>query len=217
MLEEWRAVVGYEGLYEVSNMGQVKALERRVMNNGGLQRKHERILKAHYGQNHHGMVILCKDGKTKPHLVHRLVAMAFIPNPDNKPCIDHIDTDFQNNHVDNLKWCTQKENCNNPLTRQHGSEAKIGHPYWRTKPLSEETREKISKANKGRKFTEEHKEKLRQAHLSKKLSEEQISNSALARTDLHLSEETKAKLRESNKGLHKGQHWKLEGGKRVWY
>lgn len=57
------------------------------------------------------------------YLVHRAVAKLFIPNPDNKPEVDHIDTDRLNNHIDNLRWCTRKENRNNPLTIQHNSEA----------------------------------------------------------------------------------------------
>lgn len=130
MIEEWRPIVGYEGLYEVSNTGKVKALERLVMNNGGLQHKHERILKPNFNKNNRGTVVLCKNGYTYATTVHRLVAQAFIPNPENKPCIDHIDTNIRNNHVNNLRWCTQKENCNNPLTRQHGSQAKMGHPFW---------------------------------------------------------------------------------------
>ena len=160
MNEEWKAVVGYEGLYEVSNTGKVKALERLVMNNGGLQHKHERILKPNFHKTNRGAVILCKEGKTHSITVYRLVAQAFIPNPENKPCIDHIDTDIRNNHVNNLRWCTQKENCNNPLTRKHGSQAKMGHPYW-GRPLTLEERKKISDKLTGRPLSEEHKAKLR--------------------------------------------------------
>jgi len=167
MVEEWKSVVGYEGLYEVSNTGKIKALERLVVNNGGLQHKHERVLKPNYGKNNHGLVVLCKNGKTKPHLVHRIVAEAFIPNPENKPNIDHIDTDCTNNCVENLRWCTQKENCNNPLTRLHGSQAKKGHPYW-GRPLTLKERKKISDKLTGRLFSEEHKAKLRKPKRRKK-------------------------------------------------
>ena len=109
MKEIWKNVEGFEGLYEVSNLGRVKALDRYVVNNGGLQHKKERILKQRINKNKHCTVVLCKDGKTYPRLVHRLVAIAFIPNPDNKPIIDHIDTDPTNNRVDNLRWVTQQE------------------------------------------------------------------------------------------------------------
>ena len=105
--------------------------------------------------------------------VHRLVAEAFIPNPENKPYIDHIDTDPTNNHVWNLRWVTQKENALNPLTREHISKSKMGHPYW-GRPLTDEERKKISDANRGRKLSEETKKKLSEAHkrLAKKRMEE---------------------------------------------
>lgn len=163
MREVWKAVEGFCGLYEVSNEGRVKALERLVMNNGGLQRKHERILKINYRNNNHGMVVLCKDGKTYPRLVHRLVASAFIPNPDNKPVVDHIDTDVHNNRVENLRWVTVQENCLNPRTRIKNSKAKMGHPY-RGRKLTDEERAKISDALRGRKLSEEHRRKLSEAH-----------------------------------------------------
>ena len=60
--------------------------------------------------------------KNRPYRVHRVVAELFIPNPDNKPCIDHIDTNKLNNRIDNLKWCTYQENNNNPITRKHNKD-----------------------------------------------------------------------------------------------
>lgn len=140
--EEWKAIDGFEGFYEVSNFGKIKSLERRVMNNGGLQRRHEKILKEHHGPTGHCLVVLCKDGKTYPRLVHRLVAVAFIPNPEDKPVVDHIDTNPMNNRIDNLRWVTTKENCNNELTRKHNSESKTGRVF------SEEARRKMSEARK---------------------------------------------------------------------
>ena len=165
MVEEWKPVANYEGLYEISSFGRVKALERLVMNNGGLQRKHEKILKQN--KQSHCMVVLCKDGKTKPFLVHRLVADAFIPNPDNKPVVDHIDTDPYNNYVDNLRWCTVQENCMNPLTRKHNSESKKGHKCYLSHH-SEETKKKLSEMKKGIPLSEEHKQKLKEAKMRKK-------------------------------------------------
>lgn len=215
-VEEWRSVVGYEGLYEVSSLGQVKALERLVMNNGGLQHKHERILKPHYDRGY-AMVVLCKEGKTKPSLVHRVVAEAFIPNPENKPNIDHIDTNPSNNNVDNLRWVTQKENANNPLSRINNSKSKIGHPNYRTEPHSVEAREKISKALKGRKLSVEHLEKLKQARLGTTLSEETKRKISEARKGHPVSEYARQRIGEAHKGLFKGKHWKKEGDKRVWY
>lgn len=159
---EWRSVAGFEGLYEVSNYGDVKALERLVMNNGGLQRKHERILK--HTKEGHCLVVLCKEGKTFPRLVHRLVAESFIPNPEGKPCVDHIDTDPQNNRVDNLRWCTQKENCNNPISRANNSKSKMGHPPYSSSDISRENIKKAHDAIRGRSFSQEHKDALSRSH-----------------------------------------------------
>lgn len=109
-MEEWRAVVDYEDCYEVSNLGNVRSLDRLSESYGDrICARAGRILK----QNKHGryaMIDLCKDGVIKKTLVHRIVGMAFIPNPDNKPVIDHIDRDKQNNCVSNLRWATAEEN-----------------------------------------------------------------------------------------------------------
>ena len=90
--------------------------------------------------------------------LHKIVAELFIPNPENKPHVDHIDTNTHNNRVDNLRWCTQKENCANPLTRQHMSESMKGEKnpmYGKTswnKGISPsiDTRQKQSKSMKGK-------------------------------------------------------------------
>lgn len=161
----WKSVKGFEGFYEVSDTGEVKALERLVENNGSLQHKHERILKAG-SSGRYKIVSLCKEGKIYPRLVHRLVAEAFIPNPDNKPNVDHIDTNPLNNNVDNLRWVTQSENALNPKTREKLSNAKKGHEYWGLgkNSLSEEAREKIRQARLWKKASDETRKKLSESH-----------------------------------------------------
>lgn len=107
--EKWKDIIGYEGLYQVSNLGRVKSLNYR--NTG--EEKIRKLVIDKYG---YFVIPLRVNGKSKQHFVHRLVALTFIPNPDNLPQIDHINTDRTDNRVENLRWCTAKENSNNPLT-----------------------------------------------------------------------------------------------------
>lgn len=111
---EWKDIKGYEGLYQVSSDGRVKSLKRIARNNRTVGGK---IRKPKIDKDGYYCVSLWTDGVSKEHFIHRLVAQAFIPNPDNKPCIDHINTNKTDNRVENLKWCTHKENINNPLSR----------------------------------------------------------------------------------------------------
>ena len=131
-IEIWKPVVGYEGLYECSNMGNVRSLNYRHTNT-------IKTLSPSINKDGYIRVHLWKNCKGKVLAVHRLVAEAFVPNPDNKPQIDHINTDKTNNTVwlnedgsvnyekTNLRWVTKKENINNPLTIKHLSKTKIGN------------------------------------------------------------------------------------------
>lgn len=131
-VEIWKPVVGYEGLYEVSSLGNVRSLNYRHTNtvkNLSLSRNKDGYIRVHLWKNYKGKVLT----------VHRLVAEAFLPIPEGKPQIDHINTDKTDNTVwlnedgsvnyekTNLRWVTNKENINNPLTVKHLSEIRNGN------------------------------------------------------------------------------------------
>lgn len=125
--EIWKDVIGYEGLYQVSNRGRIKSLAKGGSGNKTME---EHILKLQVhrcGSNYARLQVrMHKNGKGKTVSVHRLVASNFIPNPDNKPHVDHIDTNPFNNGVPNLRWVSVAENANNPLTLIHRSKAVNG-------------------------------------------------------------------------------------------
>lgn len=113
MKELWKDIKGYEGYYQVSNLGRVRSVDRWVANSGDTKKFLKgRIRKLNYLNNGYLVAHLLKEGKSEPYYVHRLVAEAFIPNPDNLPIINHKDEVKTNNHVDNLEWCTYSYNSN---------------------------------------------------------------------------------------------------------
>lgn len=112
MEEIWKDVVGFEGLYKVSSFGRVYSVGGRIMGRMNNRYKNKpRILKLHE-RNGYLYASLKKDGKNTREKVHRAVAKAFIPNPNNYPIINHKDENKKNNRVENLEWCTYKYNLN---------------------------------------------------------------------------------------------------------
>lgn len=109
-MEIWKAIKDYEGLYEVSNLGRIKSLERYVKGVYGLRFNKECILKPRVDGNGYLECCLWKNNKQRQLLIHRLVAEAFIPNPDNLPQVNHINEDKTDNRVENLEWCTASYN-----------------------------------------------------------------------------------------------------------
>lgn len=103
--EIWRDITGYEGLYQISNLGNVKSL-------GNNKTRKDKVLKQIKNKSGYLHVNLCKKGKSKIHKTHRLVAQAFLPNPYNFTDVNHKDEVKTNNNVENLEWCTREYNNN---------------------------------------------------------------------------------------------------------
>lgn len=141
MMEEWRAVPGYEGLYEVSNMGNVRNVRRnkllRLQKNQGYIR-----------------VWLYKNGIQTGLRVHRLVAQAFLPNPDNLPEVNHLDEDKSNNRVENLEFCDRKYNVNYGTAKIRAKETAIKNGYCTG----------LSREEYKKKYRDKNKEKIREKH-----------------------------------------------------
>ena len=117
--EIWKPVVGFEGYYEVSNLGRVRSLTRTIIRSDGKVRTFKgAILSGTKHNKGYRDVVLTRGGVSTRYLIHRLVALAFIPNPDNKPELDHVNTIRTDNRVENLRWATRKENCGNEITHK---------------------------------------------------------------------------------------------------
>lgn len=107
---QWKDIEGYEGLYKISNSGDVLSVKRYKNNHNALQLVNEKLKTTHISNSGYYYVILWKDNKSYMVSIHRLVAKHFIPNPENKPQVNHIDGDKSNNCVNNLEWVTCVEN-----------------------------------------------------------------------------------------------------------
>jgi len=113
MSEIWKDIKGFEGYYQISNIGNIKSLEKFVNHhnsNTGVCFRKEKILKKFYNKSGYLDVYLYKNNKRYIKKVHRLVGKAFIPNPKFKKTINHIDSNRLNNNINNLEWNTYKEN-----------------------------------------------------------------------------------------------------------
>ena len=116
--EIWKDVVGYEGYYMVSSFGRVVSLSRNIKFFNTIKKKDAKLMSNVSKPDQYNSVVLKVDGKKHCVRVHRLVATAFLCNPNNYRCVDHIDGDKTNNYISNLRWCSDEINQNNPVTRE---------------------------------------------------------------------------------------------------
>ena len=129
--EVWKEIPGWEGYYMASTHGRIKSVDRYVISNGrGKYFKKGKILRLETDKDGYKKIQLNKNGKAKKYLVHRLVAMCFIPNPNNLPEINHKDENRANNHVSNLEWCNRKYNCNYGTRNEKVSNSLKGKIAW---------------------------------------------------------------------------------------
>ena len=110
MTEVWKDIKDFEGLYQISNLGRIKSMQRYVKNKSSKRVVKEKMLKNQINNKGYYSVILRKNGKTFTKTVHRLIAIAFIENKNNYPCINHKDGNKLNDKLDNLEWCSYKHN-----------------------------------------------------------------------------------------------------------
>jgi hypothetical protein len=106
-MEEWKSIIGYEGLYEISNLGKVKSL---IFRNGTTFKPKSQIMSSHDNGNGYEYISLAKNKKKKNFYIHRLVAAHFVLNKLNNNVVNHKDCNKKNNYFDNLEWVTTKEN-----------------------------------------------------------------------------------------------------------
>ena len=145
--ERWQDIPGYEGFYQASSLGRIKSVHRiidSVSRNGNRYKKsvQERIMSGGKNSWGHAMIILCREGITKPHLIHRLVLKTFIgPCPNGMQSRHFPDDNKANNCLDNLQWGTPKENGADKIV--HGTSGK-------GRPVSQETKAAISRSLKAR-------------------------------------------------------------------
>ena len=165
--EIWKDIPEYKGMYQASNLGRVRSLDRkyRGSNQFGasfIVTKKGKILKPKVRKDGYLSVVLYNKQKTKHISVHRLIALTFLPNPNNYAVINHKDEDKTNNNVSNLEWCTQSYNIN------YGSRNEKTAEKLRNIIKDKKWCENISKGKKGKTMSFEFREAQRKASLKRK-------------------------------------------------
>lgn len=128
-MEQWKDIEGYEGIYQISSLGRIKSLPRTFYSgkNHHIKKTYpEKMMKPKRYETGYLYIDLCANSQVKRFKIHRLVAKTFIPNPENKPCIDHINAVRDDNRMENLRWVDNFENMRNPYTRSAQARNKTG-------------------------------------------------------------------------------------------
>lgn len=127
--EIWKDIIGFEGLYQISNYGNVKSCKRYVNAKFGKRVVNEKLLSLGKDKDGYFMAILCQDGIKKTVKIHRLVANAFIDKIDGKDIVNHIDSNKSNNNLSNLEWVSSLENSCHSKSKLKSSSKYIGVSY----------------------------------------------------------------------------------------
>lgn len=147
MKEIWKSIPNWENYYEISNHGRVKSLDRYVNHNcGGFSYMKGKILKQFTIKGYSAVNLVNTEDKRKSLRIHRLIMLTFTSNPENKPCVNHLDGNTLNNSLSNLEWCTYSEN------EQHSFDVLGKKSSWikRRKIPLEKVKYIINEVNKGR-------------------------------------------------------------------
>ena len=174
MIEEWRSIEGYEGLYEVSNTGRVRSVDRYVKVGYGGYRLHKgKILKLELCNCGYYSVEITYKYKRNHFYVHRLVAEAFIPNPDNLAQVNHKDEDKTNNNVENLEWCNRKYNMNYGTRAERRKKTNIQKGLWTG----------LSQKEYRKQYVENNRDKIREINRRAYLKRKMIQNNVKSLND----------------------------------
>lgn len=204
MIEEWRPIVGYEGLYEVSSYGRVRSLDR--YDNRNCFRK-GKVLSPAKDKNGYLKVVLNCNGKCKTTNVHRLVAQAFLTNPDNLPQVNHKNDDKSDNRVENLEMCNAKYNLSYGTARIRERDTKMKNGWWTG----------LSKEEWRKKYKEKNREKIKEYMKEYSHSYYQENKDRICEQQKKYNQENKDKIKDRDRTYYQKNREKILMQKKEYY